>query len=106
MQAARAVEADLVRRLDANDARFSAASEGLAQAQREHREAAAELENLGRSIDDVTANIVRDEQRIAELEALLPALESDEQAEADAARARGELRAELESRAAMFGLAP
>ena len=52
------------------------------------------------SIDDVTANIVRDEQRISELEALLPALESDEQAEADAARARGELRAELETRAA------
>src|SRR6056297_3675567 len=100
LQAARGAEAELVRRLDANDARFSAASEGLAQAQREHREAEAELENLERSIEDVTANIVRDEQRIGELEALLPALESDEQAEADAARARGELRAELETRAA------
>jgi len=98
----RTAEAELVKRLDANDARFSAASEGLAQAQRENREAEAELENLERSIDDVTANIVRDEQRIGELEALLPALESDEQAEVDASRARGELRAELESRAAVL----
>jgi chromosome segregation protein len=100
LQSARAAEAALSAKLDANDARFSAASEGLAQAQREHREAEAELANLERSIDDITGNIVRDEQRAAELDALLPALESDEQAEADAARARGELRAELEARSA------
>jgi chromosome segregation protein len=100
LQAARSAEVDLIRRLDANDARFSAASEGLARAQREHREVSTELANLERSIVDLTVNIERDEQRIAELEALLPALESDEQAEADAARARGELRAEMESRAA------
>jgi chromosome segregation protein len=100
LQAARSEEAELVRRLDENDARFSAASEGLARSQGEHREVLAELANLERSIADLTVNIERDDQRIAELEALLPALESDEQAEADAARARGELRAELEARAA------
>jgi chromosome segregation protein len=100
LQSARASEVALSAELDANDARFSAASEGLAQAQREHREAEAELTNLERSIDDITGNIVRDEQRAAELDALLPALESDEQAEADAARARGQLRAELEARSA------
>ena len=100
LQSARSAEAELTRRLDANDARFSAASEGLARAQGEHREVLAELANLERSIVDLTANIERDNQRIAELEALLPALESDEQAESDAARARGELRAEMELRAA------
>jgi len=100
MQSARSAEAELTRRLDENDARFTAASEGLARAQREHREAQAELANLERSIDDLAANIERDDRRIVELEALLPALESDEQAEADAARARGELRAEMESRTA------
>ncbi len=100
LQSARSAEAELTRRLDANDARFSAASEGLARAQGEHREVLAELANLERSIVDLTANIERDHQRIAELEALLPALESDEQAESDAARARGELRAEMELRAA------
>jgi chromosome segregation protein len=100
VQAARAAEAELTRRLDVNDATFTTASEGLARAQREHREASAELANLERSIADLTANIARDDQRIGELEALLPALESDEQAEADAARSRGELRAEYETRAA------
>ena len=53
-----------------------------------------------RSIADLSANLDREDQRIAELEALLPAFEADEQAEADAARARGELRADLEARAA------
>ena len=100
LASARSAEAELTQRLDANDARFSAASEGLARSQGEHREVLTELANLERSIVDLTGNIERDDQRIAELEALLPALESDEQAEADAARARGELRADLESRAA------
>ena len=65
-----------------------------------------ELANLERSIVDLTANIERDDQRIAELEALLPALESDEQAEADAARARGELRGEMEIAGGRARLAP
>lgn len=99
LAAAQAHEAELVRRLDANDARFTAASEGLGRAQAQLRESRAELENLERSIVESQANSERERQRIAELEALLPALESDEQAEADAARARGELRAELEARA-------
>ena len=42
----------------------------------------------------------REQRRADELAALLPGLESDEQAEVDAARARGELRAELDRRAA------
>jgi chromosome segregation protein len=100
VQAARSAEADLVRRLDDNDARLSAATEGLARAQREHREVRSELDGLDRSIADLSANLDREDRRIAELEALLPALESDEQAEVDAARARGELRADLEARAA------
>jgi chromosome segregation protein len=39
---------------------------------------------------------------MAELESVLPSLDADEQAEADAARARGEARAELEARAAVL----
>ncbi len=99
LAAARAHEEELARRLDANDARFTAASEGLGRAQAQLRESRAELENLEGSVVESEANAERERQRIAELEALLPALESDEQAEADAARARGELRAELEARA-------
>ncbi|NND75646.1 MAG: chromosome segregation protein SMC [Ilumatobacter sp.] len=99
LRSARTAEAELVRALDANDARFSTASEGLASTQGEQREIQAELETLARTISETEANIAREQQRITEIEALLPALESDEQAEADAARAHGELRAELEARA-------
>lgn len=97
---ARRNERELSDRLDSNDARFSAASEGLARAQGERREIQTEIETLTRAIDEAEQNLAAERQRAGELEALLPALESDERAEADAARARGELRAELESRAA------
>jgi chromosome segregation protein len=98
--AARRSEQELSRRLDANDAKLTAASEGLARAQGERREIGAELESLDRTIAEATANGEREQQRLSELESLLPALESDEQAEVDAARARGELRGRLEQRAA------
>ena len=94
-------EADLVRSLDANDARFSAASEGLASAQREVRELRDRARRpRGRRWSNGEASVEREQRRIDELTALLPGLESDEQAEVDAARARGELRAELDRRAA------
>ncbi|MFN3254716.1 MAG: chromosome segregation protein SMC [Ilumatobacter sp.] len=99
-ESATATERRLNREMDANDAKLSAASEGLARVQGERREIQAELETLTRAIDEANENITREQQRVSELEALLPALESDEQAEADAARARGQLRAELEARAA------
>ncbi|RLE24943.1 MAG: hypothetical protein DRJ50_03895 [Actinobacteria bacterium] len=97
--AARTHEQELTRKLDANDSRFTAAAEGLAQTQREQREVQAETETLERSIVESQTNIERENNRINELEALLPALESDEQAEFEAAKARGQLRAELEARA-------
>jgi chromosome segregation protein len=102
VEAASALEQELTRKLDANDARFTAASEGLARTQGEQRALRTEIETLERSIVDSQSNIEREHQRINELEALLPALESDEQAEFDAAQARGELRAELEARAAQL----
>jgi len=99
LQSARSAEAELSRELDANDARFSAASEGLSRAQAAARESRTELDNLDRSTLDVRSNVEREQRRVTELVALLPALESDEQAEVEAARARGEVRAELEARA-------
>ena len=100
LAAARRSEQELSRRLDENDAKLTAASEGLARAQSERREIGAELESLDRTIAEATENSEREQRRLDELESLLPALESDEQAEADAARARGELRARMEQRAA------
>jgi chromosome segregation protein len=95
-------ERELAKKLDSNDARFSAAAQGLARTQGEHRAVHAELETLDQNVNDAETNITREQRRVGEIEALLPALESDEQAEAEAARARGELRAELEARAALL----
>jgi chromosome segregation protein len=100
--AALRAEADLARRLDLNDARFSAASEGLARVQGERREIATETESLDRAIAELNGHVEHERRRIAELEAVLPALDADEQAAADAARARGEARAELEARTAVL----
>ena len=96
----RQAESDLTRRLDANDARFAAASEGLARAQGDRREATTEIESVERSVQEAADRLERERARIAELEALVPSLEADEQAEAAAARARGEARARIESRSA------
>ena len=99
---ARDRERELNRRLDHNDSRFTAASEGLARALGQRRELQAELEGLDRSATELTAHIAGERVRVTQLEAVLPALDADEQAEADAARARGEARADFETRGAVL----
>ena len=100
--AAKQAEADLSRQLDANDARFTASSEGLARAQGQRREALAEVEAVDRSVNELDQRIDRERKRMAELEELIPALDADEAAELAAARQRGEIRAKLESGAALL----
>ena len=95
-------EADLIRKLDANDARFTAASEGLARVQADRREIAAEVETAERVVGEAAERVEREQQRIAELDTLVPALEADEAAENAAARARGQARARIEARAAQL----
>ena len=102
LAAARQVEAELGRKLDANDARFTAAADGLTRAQGQRREVATEVDNVERVIADLAERIQRERTRIDELDSLLPALEADEAAEAEAARRRGEARARLESKAALL----
>ena len=102
LESARAAEADVTRRLDRNDARFTAASEALAQAQARRREVETESESVSATIVELDGVITVEQQRLAQLEAVLPALVADEQAEADAARQRDEVRAELEARAAVL----
>jgi chromosome segregation protein len=103
LAATRATESDLAMRLDSNDARFTAAAEALARVQGERRELNAELESLARAMVELTDHIASERARIAELDAVLPALTADEQAEAHAASARGRVRAELEARTAVLG---
>ncbi|MFZ4811193.1 MAG: chromosome segregation protein SMC [Ilumatobacteraceae bacterium] len=100
LQAARNAEIELTRRLDQHDATFTASSEALARTQGERREVGTEIETLQVAVTEITQRLVRERTRIGELQALLPALEADEAAEAEAAKARGELRAQLDAEAA------
>ena len=93
---------ELRSRLAANDERLTAASEALARVRSERRAAEAELEPLRARIDELTAHLDGEADRIAELELLVPDLEAGEAAEADAARARRDARAELDARAAVL----
>ena len=102
LQAARQAESEQVRRLDAHDAGFTANSEALARAQAERRDAQTDFEAADRSRTEAQQRTDRERQRITELEALLPALEADEAAEAEAAKARGEARAKLDARSALL----
>jgi chromosome segregation protein len=100
LQAARQQENELSRKLDAHDAGFSANSEALARSQSERRDAQSEMETLERGLTDADERTERERVRISELEALVPALEADEAAEAEAAKARGEARARLDAQTA------
>jgi chromosome segregation protein len=100
LQAARQHENELTRALDSHDAGFSANSEALSRGQSERREALAEMESVERALADADERTERERARIAELEALVPALEADEAAEAEAAKARGEARARLDAQTA------
>ena len=90
-------ESELTRRLDANDGRFAAATNGLNRAQAEGREARTEAEALTTSRHELAERLGREQARVAELEHLLPSLEADETAMAEAARARREARARLDA---------
>ena len=100
LNAARQHEAELTRRLDAHDAGFSASSEALVRSQSERREVQAETESVERSLAEVGERTDRERALVAEMEALMPALEADEAAEANAVRARGVARGQLDALAA------
>jgi chromosome segregation protein len=93
---------ELESRLEANDARMTAASEALARVQAERREVEVELAALDARAGEMRAHLVIERERIAELERLLPDLEAGEVAEADAARSAHAARAALEARAAVL----
>ena len=95
-------EADVAARLDANDTRFTASSEGLARTQAERRELHVELEPLLARVDELALQLAGERERIAELQALVANLEVGATVEADAARSRHEVRAALDARAAVL----
>ncbi|MGE0880357.1 MAG: chromosome segregation protein SMC [Acidimicrobiia bacterium] len=93
-------ENELARRLDANDAKLTAASDALTRTQGERRDATTEAEALRGQLEEATARVERERERVAELEAVLPSLEAEEAAGVEQAKAFQMARARLEERAA------
>ncbi|MGA0271673.1 MAG: chromosome segregation protein SMC [Ilumatobacteraceae bacterium] len=102
LERARSAEVEVGRRLDLNDGRFHAASEALESAQSRRRELAGESESLASSLEGLVAHLQSERARMAEMESVLPSLESDEQAEAEAERRRREEQAEVDARVAVL----
>jgi len=102
LERARSAEVEVGRRLDLNDGRFHAASEALESAQSRRRELAGESESLASSLEGLVVHLESERVRMAEMESVLPSLESDEQAEAEAERRRREEQAEVDARVAVL----
>jgi chromosome segregation protein len=95
---ARAAEEAAGRELDANDGRLTAGADALQRLEAERRDVSVEAEALARPVSDAAERVARDEARIAELAALLPALEAEEAAGAEQAAATRAARARVEER--------
>jgi chromosome segregation protein len=98
-EAARVAEEDATASLDAHDGRFGAASGAVSRAQTEILQVAGALGSARAQRTEVAERVERDRARLDELARLLDGLEADEAAEADAARARHEIRARLDDTA-------
>jgi chromosome segregation protein len=96
LQAARAAEAELARRLDTTDARFTAAADSLQKVLAERRDVDIELEALSRSTVEIDGRLERERRRISELDGILPGLEADEGAEVEHALALQAARARVD----------
>jgi len=75
-------------------------SDGLARVEQQAAEAADELGGQDGVRAEIEERLRTERDRVAELEAMLPALEAEEAAAAEAARAMSEARAALDERAA------
>ncbi len=80
------------------------ASERLTAATNDRRANGSEREMTLKALDDVRSRMESHHTRVAELEAILPALEESEAAEIAAAKAQGEARAAIDSKAAHLGM--
>jgi chromosome segregation protein len=98
-EARRAVK-DLSRQLEEADRRVTAATNARQKVENGAREAAREDETLRRHLDELTERLTRERTRIGELETTLPALEAEENAQAERGRAMGEARARIDDEAA------
>ncbi len=103
LERARAAAAELLRSVDRVDARQRGAAHGLARIAVELREGAAEIAALQSHVGDLTDRMAADRARLAELEAVLPAIEAEEAGAAEQARAVATARDQLDEQVAAVG---
>jgi len=92
--------ADLARQRHRAGTALTTATEALARLVAERRDVAVEADALVTARGPLAERVAGDRARIDELEAALPALEADETAEAQAARARQQARQRVEEQGA------
>ena len=96
--------ADLQKKREQQSRAVDAASDRLTNAINDRRANGAEREMTLKSLDDIRLRIEDYQKRVSELEAILPALEESEAAEIAAAKAQGEARAAIDSKATHLGM--
>jgi chromosome segregation protein len=96
--------ADLQKKREQQSRAVDAASDRLTNAINDRRANGAEREMTLKSLDDIRVRIEDYQKRVSELEAILPALEESEAAEIAAAKAQGEARAAIDSKATHLGM--
>ena len=99
-KAAQQHEADTARQNERNANRLAGSTEARNRIVAQQSELRAELEGVDQTLGELAAHVAGEEARVAELERLLPGLDADEAAEANAARARAATRSDLEAKAA------
>jgi chromosome segregation protein len=100
----RTLIADLHKKREQQSRAVDAASDRLTNAINDRRANGAEREMTLKSLDDIRVRIDDYQKRVSELEAILPALEESEAAEIAAAKAQGEARAAIDSKATHLGM--
>ncbi len=100
----RTLIADLQKKREQQSRAVDAASDRLTNAINDRRANGAEREMTLKSLDDIRVRIDDYQKRVSELEAILPALEESEAAEIAAAKAQGEARAVIDSKATHLGM--
>jgi chromosome segregation protein len=99
-KAAQQHEAGSARENERHTNRLANSTEARNRINIQQGELRAELEGVDQSLAELAAGVAGERARVAELEGLLPGLDADEAAEADASRARAATRSDLEAKAA------
>jgi chromosome segregation protein len=100
---ARRIEHESGRVLDDHDARVSGATDALARVEAERRDGETEIDALTAHLSDLVTRIATEQERVGELEALLPDLETEEAGALERGRSIAAARSRLEERAAAVG---